>query len=100
MAQVQWTVTAQKHPATIREYVAIFSESRAAALVIQISNAVDMLESYPHLGRVIFDEDQSGLRELIVGNYRVVYRLTGGVPELLAVLHGRQDLPRWLEANL
>jgi len=34
----------------------------------------------------------AGLREVIVGNYRVIYRLVGNTVEILTVIHSRRKV--------
>jgi plasmid stabilization system protein ParE len=34
----------------------------------------------------------TGFREVIVGNYRVIYRVVGNTVEILTVMHGRRKV--------
>jgi plasmid stabilization system protein ParE len=56
-------------------------------------DAVDRLALFPERGRVVPELPHAGLRELIVGSYRVVYRVqeAEGV-EIVTVFHGARLL--------
>ena len=43
------------------------------------------------MGRQIPDLPNSNVRELILGSYRIAYRVTGDEVEVLAVHHGARD---------
>jgi toxin ParE1/3/4 len=42
------------------------------------------------------DYQDEAIRELIVGDYRVVYRIVGDEVRIIAVVHGSRDLMRHL----
>ena len=44
------------------------------------------------LGRVVSEFENETIRELVVGNYRVVYRLRGQRVGVIAVVYGSRDL--------
>ncbi len=48
------------------------------------------------MGRVVPEVDVPHVRELVREGYRIVYLVADGTVEVLAVLHGRQDLERKL----
>ena len=48
------------------------------------------------LGRVVPEVDVGHIREIVREGYRIVYVTSGDLVEVLAVLHGRQDLGRRL----
>ncbi|MBI3911986.1 MAG: type II toxin-antitoxin system RelE/ParE family toxin [Armatimonadetes bacterium] len=96
MAEIRWTVAARADLQEIREYIGRDSRVYAAATVRRITTAVKRLCRFPRLGRVVPEYEDETLRELIVGNYRVVYRIHGKIIGIVAVIHGSRDLPRRL----
>lgn len=75
--------------AAIRAYVARDSPHYADLVVEQIVAAVALLESSPRSGRVVPEVgDDESLREVIHGNYRIVYRLRHGIIEIATVFRG------------
>jgi toxin ParE1/3/4 len=93
---VHWTSVAFRQFRGIVDYVAAFSPSAGSTLADRITQALDNLETFPRLGRMVPDYQDEAIRELIVGDYRVVYRLVGDEVRIIAVLHGSQDLMRHL----
>jgi plasmid stabilization system protein ParE len=68
----------------------------SAALATRIVSAVERLEAFPMLGRMVPEYDHANLREIIVGNYRVVYNLDGPDIGIVAVSHGSRNIVRRL----
>jgi plasmid stabilization system protein ParE len=49
---------------------------------------VDRLQDHPLSGRVVPELGDTSIREVIHGNYRIVYRLRHDVVEIATVFHG------------
>ena len=60
----------------------------ADLVVEQIVAAVALLASSPRSGRVVPEAGDESLREVIHGNYRIVYRLRHDIIEIATVFHG------------
>jgi plasmid stabilization system protein ParE len=52
---------------------------------------VRRLREFPDRGRVVPELGQPSIRELIYGDYRVVYRIEGSRIGVLTVRHGRRQ---------
>lgn len=62
--------------------------------VRRIINAADLIETFPHGGRMVPEFELDALREVVVGNYRVIYFLqSDDRAEILVVFHGRRRFP-------
>ena len=59
----------------------------------QIIRGVERLTSFPESGRVVPERSDPQLREVIVGPYRVVYRLRPGVAEIATVFRASRMFP-------
>ena len=96
MASIHWTVGAQGDLREIVEYISRDSPTYAAGIADRILAAVRRLRHHPELGRVVPEYEDQAIRELIVGNYRVVYQLRRDRVGVIAVVHGARDLLRRL----
>ena len=96
MASIRWTVGAKGDLREIVEYIGQDSPTYAAAMAGRILAAVQRLRQYPNLGRVVPEYDDETIREVIVGSYRIVYRLRRQRIGIIAVIHGSRDLLRRL----
>jgi toxin ParE1/3/4 len=68
--------------------VARDSTHYAELVVERIVGAVTRLESHPRSGRVVPEVGDKLLREIVQGNYRIVYRLKPDIIEIVTVFHG------------
>jgi len=96
VASIHWTVGAGEDLREIVEYISQDSATYAATTVGRIVAAVERLQRHPKLGRVVPEYGDKTIRELIVGGYRVVYRLRRQRIGIIAVVHGSRDLLRRL----
>ena len=96
MAKIRWTVGARRDLHEIVNYIAEDSLAYAANFAERIILAVDRLETFPRLGRVVPEYQDTSVRELIVGHYRIVYRIHGNLIGLAAIAHASRDLLRKL----
>ena len=88
MSRVVWTPQAIADVEAIRDYISRDSRRYATVVVGQIVRAVERLEEFPLSGRGVPERPDSSLREVLSGNYRVVYRVAEGVIEVVTVFHG------------
>ncbi len=88
-----WSDPAVTDLEAIHAHIGQDSEYYAAGFIAKILEAVDRLEAFPRLGRHVPEvpEDPS-VRELLVQNHRVIYRVEAERILILAVLHGSRDL--------
>lgn len=75
MAEVIWTTVATKELEDIGFYLEAYSEYYAKAIVKKIYSKVGTLTKFTMLGRVIPEVNDPKFREIIEGNYRVMYEL-------------------------
>ena len=96
MASIIWTVGAQEDLRGIVEYIGRDSAAYAARVAERIVSATERLRRHPKLGRVVPEYEDETIRELIVGNHRVVYRLRRQRVGIVAIVHGSRELLRRL----
>lgn len=92
--EVKWAESAYADLEEIAEYIAKDSESYAAAIVRRLADAAASLGQFAERGRVVPEYQMPTIRELIVGNYRVVYEVTDEpVVHVLRIVHGARLMP-------
>jgi toxin ParE1/3/4 len=94
VADIVWGIRARNDVASIAEYIAEDSPRAAGVWVARISRAVERLRDFPTSGRIVPEYGDAEIRELIVGNYRIVYRVSATVVEIARVWHGARPLTR------
>jgi len=58
----------------------------------KVFETVKQLKLLPESGRVVPEIGQNNLREIILGNYRIIYRLKNDIIEILTVYHSARLL--------
>jgi plasmid stabilization system protein ParE len=97
MAEIAWTAKAIADWEEIVAYVARASPERAGRLGERLMGAPEKLIHNPKMGRRVPEFDQEHIRELVfVRPYRILYRLQEDVCYVMAVIHSRRDLKRWI----
>jgi toxin ParE1/3/4 len=97
---IRWTEQAVADLEAIRDYVARDSAKYATLLVERLIASLDRVSLFPEIGRIVPEYQRADIRELILGSYRVVYRLRSGAAEVLTVFHGARLFPEHLNAPL
>ena len=90
--KVVWTEQASGRLIEIEEFIERDDPDAAAKLIEKLVQRADALARHPERGRRLPEFPGSGLRELVVGNYRVVYRLGPKRVEILTVFEGHRLL--------
>ena len=88
-----WSPLALDRVTEIAEYIALDNSIAAQRWVDKLFSKVERLSEFPHRGRMVPEIDNKAFRELIFGNYRVIYRVEKDQVSILTVRHGRQLLP-------
>lgn len=88
-----WSDESSEDLSQLRTYIARDSPTYADDFVLRVIVAAESLTEMPEKGRVVPETRDPTLRELIVGNYRLVYRIRSNVIEIVGVIHGARLLP-------
>ncbi len=88
MAEVRWTPQAADDLDSIAEFISQDSSQYSSLFVIDVLYAVDRLNQFPQAGRVVPEINDKAIRELILGSYRIIYRLRQDLVEIPTVFHG------------
>jgi plasmid stabilization system protein ParE len=92
--QVTWTETAWGDLEGTADYIAKDSPRYAEACVREMREAARSLAHLAERGRAVPEFNDASVRELLVRNYRLIYRLTATQCVIIAIIHGARDL--WL----
>ena len=92
MVEVRWTLQASRDLDSIVAFIAKDSSHYARLFVVDVFQAVDRMAEFPKLGRMAPELGDPAVREIILRNYRLVYRLKEKRIELLTVYHGARLL--------
>ena len=93
MAEVIWSDSAIQDLNDIGEYISKDSEKYAEITVSQLFSSTDILEDHPKAGKIVPEFEIESIRELIRGNYRIVYQLSEDHQiQILAVHHSARLL--------
>ena len=75
MVKVVWTESALVDLDDIGEYIAKDSIRYAELTVFELFNSVDILENHPKAGVKVSEFDNELIRQIVQGNYRIVYEI-------------------------
>ena len=92
MAEVRWTLQAADDLETITEFIAADSPHYASLFAMDVMTAVERLVPLPCSGRIVPELHDPLVREILLGNYRIVYRIAGEAVQILTVYHGARLL--------
>ena len=90
--KIEWTEPALLDLENIRDYIRRDSEYYAARFAEKIIEAVESLEKFPEMGRAVPEVEEESIRELLLHNYRIIYRVEADRILVLTVIHGARDL--------
>ena len=91
MVKIKWTPLALSKVENICSYFDEHVPEYSFKFIDNILNKIQNLKQFPKMGRMVLERGNPNLRELIIGNYRVIYRLNNDEISLITVLHCRQD---------
>jgi len=86
--RIIWAPQAIEDVEALRAHVARDSTHYADLVVERIIASVERLQEHPRSGRMVPELGDESIREVIRGNYRIVYRLRQDVVEIVTVFHG------------
>lgn len=92
MKKIFWTEPAIDDLDDVHHFIAKDSVVYANAVILEIMNTVDRLQDFPDSGKLVPDFDQSS-RELLVGNYRIIYDYSETAVHILSVVHTARLFP-------
>lgn len=89
--EVVWRVPALHDLDEISRYIAADDEDAAERFENQVWQASDSLQTFAERGRRVPELQHPDYRELLLGNYRLLYRVYPDRVEIAALLHGIRE---------
>ena len=91
--KIQWSPRAVERISEIADYIVMDSPLAAERWVHSIFDRVEQVKDFSKSGRSVPEINRKDIRELIMANYRIIYRIETRVISILTVRHSRQILP-------
>ena len=92
MAKVIWTKQALEDFQKLLEYITTDAPVAARRLGQKLIDRIEMLERHPRLGAFLPEDDTQTYRQILQGNYRIIYRVEGDAVYLIAFYHAARLL--------
>lgn len=89
-----WTTPALRDLLEIVEYIRSDNPTAASRFAKDVHAKISRLARFPLSGRFLPEFPMAGLREVVIGNYRVIYRVVPSARhvQILTVRHGARHL--------
>jgi len=91
--KIIWSPLAIDRVTEIAEYIAFDNLLAAQNWIEQVFERVNILKSSPKMGRTVPEIERDEIREILYGNYRIIYHYSVQKISILTVRHGKQILP-------
>ncbi len=91
--KIIWSPLSIERITEIAQYIAIDNRKSANKWVEEIFLSVEQLQQFPKSGRVLSELNNDVVREIIHGNYRIIYLIESIQISILTVRNIRQILP-------
>ncbi len=75
MAQVKWTLQSAEDAESIAQFISKDSGKYARLQIERFLEQIRILEKHPFAGRIVPKLNIKSIRELIVGSYRIIYKI-------------------------
>lgn len=87
-----WSEQARSDLQHIYDFISEDSIYYAESEIVKITSAMDILYKQPKAGRIVPESGIDSIREIICGNYRVIYELNEEAAYIITVHHGARFL--------
>ncbi len=92
MGKITWSIVARQDAREIHDYIASDSPFYAQKTVEKFFERVKILKNFPQIGREVPEFEDEAIRELIEGNYRIIYWVQSEDITILRVHHSARLL--------
>src|SRR5262249_48502524 len=92
MAQVRWTLQAVDDLEAVCLFIARDAPQLASIFAERALRTTERLVTFPNSGRIVPELNDPNLREIILGNYRLIYRIVQDAVQIITVHHGARRL--------
>ena len=89
---MNWSPLAINRLSEAAKYIALDNPVAAERWVNKVFDQVEKLSEFPERGRMVPEVGDKTFREIISGNYRIIYRLKDREISILTLRHVKQKL--------
>lgn len=90
--RVCWTLPAVEDLKSIARYIARDDPAAARRFADTLKRRAESAGRFPKRGRIVPEFGREDVRELIEGNYRIVYRMTETTVDILTIFEGHKRI--------
>ena len=77
----------------IYDYISYDSKKYAQYQILKIRNSIKILKQYKFSGKIVEEYNDENIREIIEGNYRIIYKILGDDRiDIITIHHGARSL--------
>ena len=91
--KIIWSPLAIDRASEIAGYISQDKRPAAEKWTDTVFSKVEQLKPSPEIGRMVPEIKNEQFREIIYGNYRIIYRIEKKQISILTIRHGMQILP-------
>ena len=93
--KIIWSLQAREDLRDLVSFIAADNPAAAQSFGFRLMSKVDVLANFPQLGRVVPEENDETIRELILRPYRIVYQVLadGKTVAIVRIWHGARGEP-------
>jgi toxin ParE1/3/4 len=91
-----WSRVARDDLHQIVRFIARNDRNQAAAFGLRLIEAIEQVQQFPEMGRMVPERADSQVREIIVRPYRIIYRVdhSRSMIEVVRIWHGARGEPQ------
>ncbi len=91
MIKILWSLQARDDLKNIYNYIKQDSAYYANNFKLSILNRIEKLPNFPNSGRIVPEYNCERVREIIYGNYRIIYEMKDSI-QILAIAHSKMKI--------
>jgi len=91
--KVQWTQVAYRRLEEIYGYIEKDSPANAAKWAEKLLKKIEGIKDFPKAGRAVPELDSANVREIVYGNYGLIYKIKDETAYIMTIRHFKQILP-------
>lgn len=95
MVRIKWLKSAKIDLHEIHDYISLDSKRYAKLQIERVYQKIQILRFQPLIGKQVLEIKNTAIRELVEGNYRIIYRIVSyDSIHILMIHHGARDLSK------
>ncbi|HEX6042230.1 type II toxin-antitoxin system RelE/ParE family toxin [Longimicrobium sp.] len=89
-----WSTRATADLQRIAQYIKRDSAATAEIVLTKVTGLVRRLQRFPLSGRIVPEWEQVAYREIIVYDYRIIYKVGLDTASIITIMHARRRFPK------